>query len=114
TRSLLLRRHARRGARMAAAALALACTAAAAAAQSPRDRLLVTPARLAAHLSDANLVVLHVGDPMDGGAAYRREHVPGARLVSMRDVSIPSTPSGGVLEMLPADQLRERLQALGT
>ena len=35
------------------------------AAQSPRDSLIVSPAWLAAHLKDANLVLLHVGDKAD-------------------------------------------------
>ena len=42
------------------------------AAQSPRDRLLVTPAWLAAHLSDPDLVILHVGDKADYAARHIR------------------------------------------
>lgn len=78
-------------------------------AQSPRDRLLTTPAWLAAHLNDANLVLLHVGD----AAEYARAHIPGARLVRLQDVSTPHQEGALMLEMLPAEQLRERLQALG-
>jgi thiosulfate/3-mercaptopyruvate sulfurtransferase len=79
------------------------------AAQSPRERLLVTPQWLAAHLRDPDVVLLHVGDP----AAYAREHIPGARLVTLRDVSTPHQDGKPMLEMLPGEQLRERLQALG-
>jgi len=95
--------------------LLLLCSLAAAAiqspahAQSPRDRLLVTPAWLAQHIDDANLVLLHVGDP----AEYARAHIPGARLVRMQDVSTPHQEGALMLEMLPAEQLREQLQALG-
>jgi thiosulfate/3-mercaptopyruvate sulfurtransferase len=78
-------------------------------AQSPRDRLLVEPQWLAAHLRDPDVVVLHVGDP----AAYAREHIPGARLVTLRDVSTPHQDGKLMLEMLPGEELRERLQALG-
>src|SRR3982750_3503314 len=45
------------------AVLALAAASASPAnAQAPRDRLLVQPAWLAAHLNDPDLVLLHVGD----------------------------------------------------
>jgi thiosulfate/3-mercaptopyruvate sulfurtransferase len=89
--------------------LVLAASASPVHAQSPRDRLLVTPAWLAAHLDDPDLVILHVGDP----AAYAQAHIPGARLVRMQDVSTPHQEGALMLEMLPAEQLRERLQGLG-
>src|SRR5687767_13286603 len=78
-------------------------------AQSPRDRLLVTPAWLAAHLNDPDLILLHVGD----AAAYAQAHIPGARLVRQQDLATPHAEGSLMLEMLPAEQLRERLQALG-
>ena len=93
---------------LATAVLALASTVAASA-QSPRDRLLVTPAWLAAHLRDPDLVILHVGDP----AEYARAHIPGARLVRMQDVSTPHREGALMLEMLPAAELHDRLEALG-
>ena|SRR5947209_3136434 len=75
-----------------------------------RDSLVVTPAWLAQHLHDSNLVILHVGDK-DG---YDAAHIPGARLVSMSDVSISDhTPKGLMLEMPPTDDLKKRLEALG-
>ncbi|HEV7589624.1 MAG TPA: rhodanese-like domain-containing protein [Longimicrobium sp.] len=90
--------------------LALAAAASSPAdAQAPRDRLLVTSTWLAAHLNDPDLVLLHVGDP----AGYAQAHIPGARLVQMRDVSTPHQDGALMLEMLPAEQLRERLQGLG-
>jgi len=96
------------------ALLPLCCVALAAAAspvraQSPRDRLLVTPAWLAAHLNDPDLVILHVGD----AAGYAQAHIPGARFVRQQDLSTPHQEGALMLEMLPAEQLRERLQGLG-
>src|ERR1044071_5728833 len=75
-----------------------------------RDSLVVTPAWLSQHLHDPNLVILHVGDK-DG---YEAAHIPGARLVSMSDVSISDhTQKGLMLEMPPADELKKHLEALG-
>ena len=90
--------------------LSLSTTARAA---SDRDRLLVSTDWLAAHLHDPGLVLLHVGDP----AEYAAAHLPGARLVALRDVSAgPSGPGEFAalrLEMLPAEELRQRLEGLG-
>jgi thiosulfate/3-mercaptopyruvate sulfurtransferase len=76
---------------------------------SPRDNLLVSTDWLAKHLGDANLVLLHVGDPRE----YRGEHIPGARLIALRDISTPHEPGALALEMLPPDELRKRLERLG-
>ena len=46
---------------------------------SPRDALLVTPAWLAQHLHDADLVILQIG-AMGNKEAYDAGHIPGARL----------------------------------
>ncbi|HEX2209812.1 MAG TPA: rhodanese-like domain-containing protein [Longimicrobium sp.] len=77
--------------------------------QTPRDQLLVTPAWLAAHLNDADLVLLHVGAPDEYAAA----HIPGARLVGMEDVSTGHSDGGPMLQTLPPEELRGRLEALG-
>src|SRR6476469_7985734 len=53
-------------------------------AQAPRESLIVSPAWLAAHLGDQNLVILHVG----ARAQYDSAHVPGARFVSLDDISV--------------------------
>jgi thiosulfate/3-mercaptopyruvate sulfurtransferase len=83
----------------------------AAGARDTRDTLLVTPTWLAAHLNDPDLVLLHVGDPSE----YERAHLPGARLVGMRDLSVSSADHerGLMLELPAADTLRARLAALG-
>ncbi len=77
---------------------------------SPRESMVVNSAWLAAHLHDSNLVLLHVGDK----EGYDAGHIPGARLVSMDDVSVSEhTANGLMLEMPPADDLRKKLEALG-
>jgi thiosulfate/3-mercaptopyruvate sulfurtransferase len=77
------------------------------AAAAPRESMLVSTAWLAEHLNDPGLVILHVGAP----ASYA-EHIPGARHVTLADISVTSE-EGGTLEMLPAAELRLRLAGLG-
>lgn len=76
-----------------------------------RDSMVVSTAWLAQHLNDANLVILHVGDK----AEYPAHHIPGARYVDFgSDLAISDHSGKGLmLEMLPADVLRDRLAALG-
>ena len=73
--------------------------------------LLVSSAWLSAHLSDPKIVLLHVGDR----AEYDAAHIPGARYVSQRDVSVSSEDheKGLMLEMPSPDSLRAKLQRLG-
>jgi thiosulfate/3-mercaptopyruvate sulfurtransferase len=72
--------------------------------------LLVTPAWLAEHLSDPDLVLLHVGE----ADAYRTEHIPGARHVALSDISYSvHDGTGRMLEFPPPDDLRRRLEDLG-
>jgi thiosulfate/3-mercaptopyruvate sulfurtransferase len=98
-------------------ALALSTFALSATAQaphsSPRAELIITPAWLARHLEDPGLVLLHVGDRKE----YDKAHIPGARFVSMSDVSVSNHDhehdTGLMLEMPSADSLRKQLVALG-
>jgi thiosulfate/3-mercaptopyruvate sulfurtransferase len=77
---------------------------------SPRQKLVVDAAWLKAHLADPDLVLLHVGDKGE----YEAAHIPGARFVSLGDISISDHSGHGLmLEMPPADDLRHRLEALG-
>jgi thiosulfate/3-mercaptopyruvate sulfurtransferase len=76
-------------------------------AASPRDSLVVSTTWLAQHASDANLVLLHVGDK----AEYDAGHIPGATFV--RGISAPAGSSNLTLEMPPPDVLRGQLAALG-
>ena len=96
----------------ALAALILALPAAPLAAATPRDTLVVSAAWLARHLKDPDLVLLHVGDK----AEYAAAHIPGARFVELREISVsdPGGTGGGLtLELPPAETLREKLAALG-
>ena len=76
-----------------------------------RNKLLVTPAWLAQHINDRDLVLLQVGDAEE----YMNEHLPRARFASLRSISRPDThdDNGLHLEMLSADALRTALEKLG-
>ena len=73
-----------------------------------RDQLLVTPAWLAQHVSDKDLVILHVGTQ----AGYQAKHIPGAHLLEPNGLTVKS-PEGLVTELPPPDELRAQMQALG-
>jgi len=81
-----------------------------AAAQTPAS-LLVDVDWLSQHLSDRNLVVLHVGDRAD----YDTGHIPGAHPISEDDVSKPHDMARGdlMLEMPAAADLRATLASRG-
>ena len=87
------------------AALAMATGAQAA---SPRDQLVVTPAWLASHAGDKNLVILHVGNE----AGYNAGHIPGAHLVDAKILQVTS-PEGLSVEVPPPALLHQQLEALG-
>ena len=75
-----------------------------------KESLFVTPEWLASHINDPDLVLLHVGDK-DG---YAAAHIAGARLVALQDIAVSDHSGKGLmLEMLPADELRQRLENLG-
>lgn len=70
---------------------------------------LVTASWLADHLSDPDVVLLHVGNARDYAT-----HIPGARLLTLADVSVSDTSGTGLtLQMLPAEQLRQKLESFG-
>jgi thiosulfate/3-mercaptopyruvate sulfurtransferase len=74
--------------------------------------LLVDAEWLAQHLTDRDLVVLHVGDHEE----YRTEHIPGARLITEEDVSRPhvhSNPKDMMLELPDAATLRDKVAHYG-
>jgi len=88
----------------------LSGAAVAAAADAPRSSLVVSVAELAADLRNPDLVLLHVGDK----AEYEHAHLPGARHVSLNDISVSDHTGAGLhLEMLPAAELKERLERFG-
>jgi len=71
--------------------------------------MLVTPAWLAEHLRDRNLVLLHMGER----DKYEARHLPGARFVDFHSAFHYDSPQGLTLEMPPAESLRARLEQLG-
>ncbi len=70
--------------------------------------LLIDTDQLASSLKDPALVLLHVGAQKD----YDAGHIPGARLVTLGDLSITSE-KGLRMEMPPVDALRTSLLKLG-
>lgn len=80
----------------------------------PSEGLVVSASWLASHLDDPNMVLLQVGDP----AEYQKAHIAGARPVSLAEISAGmqepmDMDHGLMLEMLPPDTLRRRLEGLG-
>jgi thiosulfate/3-mercaptopyruvate sulfurtransferase len=76
-----------------------------------RESLVVPVSWLAQHAKDADLVILHIGDK----TGYAAAHIPAARYVDFSEDLATSehTEKGLMLEMLPADVLRQRLAGLG-
>lgn len=77
----------------------------------PRSGLLVTSTWLAKHVTDADIVLLHVGSRDE----YDAEHIPGARFVDLADISVSDHEKlGGLMLQMPApEDLRHKLAALG-
>lgn len=101
-----------RGAPLAVAfASTVAASGRAQTARLTRSDLVVTSDWLATQLKNPKLVLFHVGEK----AEYDAGHIPGARFLQLRDISAPMTQDTNALalEMLPADQLRQRLEQLG-
>jgi thiosulfate/3-mercaptopyruvate sulfurtransferase len=94
-----------------AATLVVLTTGAHAQGKDSRSTLLVSTAWLADHLKDPDLVLLHVGEKPEYDAA----HLPGARFVTLQDISVSdrTNPNGLVLEMPTPADLHDRLAALG-
>jgi thiosulfate/3-mercaptopyruvate sulfurtransferase len=98
----------------AAALSALLVLSSSASAQVPngssRDRLVVTPAWLAQHLHDPDLVVLQVGLK----ETYDKGHIPGARFGDWMQLHTMDMQPGALsLEMPPAAQIHDALESFG-
>ncbi len=76
---------------------------------APAADILVTPEWLVAHQRDKNLVLLHVGVP----AEFEKEHIPGAIPVTPADLAIPKSEGALILQLLPPDQLKAKLEGYG-
>ena len=77
---------------------------------SSRDKLVVSPAWLAQHLHDPDLVVLQVGvkDTYDEG------HIPGARFLDWMDFhNMDQKPGELTLEMPPTEALHDAFEKAG-
>jgi thiosulfate/3-mercaptopyruvate sulfurtransferase len=101
-----------RGAPLAAVlATTIVATAAAQDGKLTRSDLLVSSDWLATQLNNPKLVLLHVGEKPE----YDAGHIAGARFLELQDISSPPTMDTTklALEMLPADELRQRLERLG-
>jgi len=81
---------------------------ASAGAQTPGNPMLVSTDWLARHLTDSNVVVLHVGHDQSD---YRGGHIPGARQILYSDVTIERNGIG--TELPPVAQLQKRFEKLG-
>ena len=84
--------------------------------QDPRAQMLVDVAWLQQHQRDPELVLLHVGER----AEYDREHIPGARFISMGAVAAPMQHTVDMdhskqlmLELPTPEAGRAALEALG-
>jgi thiosulfate/3-mercaptopyruvate sulfurtransferase len=66
------------------------------------ESMIVSPKWLLAHLKDANLVILAVGDKGDYDAA----HIPGSQFIETREITEKS-PAGLTFELPPMDRLAE-------
>lgn len=92
--------------RLSAIFMALAAITTTAAAQGSSS-LLVTPAWLAQHLHDANLVLLHVG----GRTAFGSAHIPGAQFISLDDISVSNSKL--FVELPPVETLTSAFESRG-
>ena len=86
---------------MAMVAAALATLGVAQAGAQAKPSMLVSTGWLAEHLSDPNLVILHVGNK----AQYDSGHAPGARHVTLTEVAVPQVEGGLTLQMASVEQL---------
>jgi thiosulfate/3-mercaptopyruvate sulfurtransferase len=91
-------------------ALIIALTAGTQPPAAPAQALVVTPAQLAQHLDDADLVILHVGDRK----TYDAGHIRGARFVDRAQLAVSGDAANGLtLQMPAAAALHDALVALG-
>ena len=78
-----------------------------------REQMLVTADWLKQHINDRNLVLLHVGEKPE----FDAEHLPGARFITMRDVSTGQAADYAVTglstELPTPEAARAKLESLG-
>lgn len=76
---------------------------------SPKPSMLVTTAWLSEHARDPNLVVLQVGNK----AQFDSVHIPGARWVSLADITLAAGESKLSTELPPPERLKAWAEANG-
>ena len=76
---------------------------------APRPSMLVTTAWLAEHAHDGNLVILQVGNK----AQFDSVHIPGARSVSLADITLSQGESKLSTELPPPERLKAWAEAHG-
>ncbi len=72
------------------------------------SRMLVQSDWLAQHLSDRNLVILHVGADR---SSYNAGHIPGARFLALSDIAAPH--NGIPNQLPPVNNLKAAFERLG-
>lgn len=72
------------------------------------SRMLVQSNWLAQHLSDRNLVILHVGADR---SSYNAGHIPGARFLALSDIAAPH--NGIPNQIPPVNNLKSTFERLG-
>src|SRR5215472_18961041 len=73
-----------------------------------RSEMLVSTKWLADHLKDPNVVILHISD---GYLDYKRGHIPGARYLAMKKISVDNGPIS--VELPSVEQLKQAFSELG-
>jgi len=73
-----------------------------------RASMVVQTEWLASHLEDSNVVVLHVARDR---SSYDAGHIPGARFVALRDITVER--AGVPNELPPVDQLKTAFERVG-
>jgi len=97
-----------RSRRAAAVAIAIALLFTTQALGKVRSEMLVSTEWLAAHLSDPNVVVLHV---VRGHSRYEAGHIPGARMLLLEEMTV--TRDGVPNELPPVADLEKLFGRLG-
>jgi thiosulfate/3-mercaptopyruvate sulfurtransferase len=77
-------------------------------AQAAHPELLVSTSWLADHLKDPNVVVVQIGRKDED---YRKQHIPGARFLSVDQIATVQGHPG--TELLPVAELKKNLEAIG-
>ncbi len=88
--------------------LALGATAATQRTSPNTASMLVQTSWLAAHLSDRNLVILHVGADR---TSYYARHIPRARFLALKDIAVPR--NGIPNQVPPVSDLKATFERLG-